>query len=160
MRNHFVTLIGTLAAVGCASGSASSGSPATPAGTSASASTERPLVATLNATNSVGNRVMGNVKLTPTANGYRAEISIRNGGGPQNKYPWVIRRGACGDTSGDILGSELAYRLLETRADGTASINGPLNLTVPNGTYHVDILSGTDPEKRNVVISCGILSPV
>jgi hypothetical protein len=159
MRTFLSAFLGAFALAGCASSGATTST--TTAGSAASASKASPtLVATLNPTNAVGNRVMGNVRLTPTANGYRAEISIRNGGGPQNKFPWVIRRGACGETSSDILGSELAYRLLETIADGTARINAPLALQVPpTGIHHVDVLSGTDPEKRQVVISCGVLSP-
>ena len=159
MRKDLVTILGAVAIAACASGTA--GTTATPSAGSASTSAAgRTLVATLNPTNQTGNRVMGNARLTPASNGYRAQLSIRNGGGPQNKFPWVIRPGACGESSGDILGSELAYRVLETIADGTATINAPLALRVPDtGLYHIDVLAGTDAEKRQQVIACGVLSP-
>lgn len=158
MRNLGFLMLGAIVA-GCASSGQTAG------GSSATASTTdpatRPLVATLNSVNQPqGLRITGNVKLTPTASGYRAEISIRDGGRSNNKYPWVIRRGSCGETTGDLLGTELSYKVLETTADGSARVIAPLNLRVPEGAlYHVDVLSGSGAEQRQVVVSCGVLSP-
>jgi hypothetical protein len=157
MRNLHLLLLGA-AVTGCASsGKTATGGSATSASVDPAA---RPLVATLNAVNLTGTRITGTVKLTPTANGYRSEVFIRDGGRSNNKYPWVIRRGACGETSGDLLGTELSYKVLETSADGSARVMAPLALRVPEGAlYHVEILSGVKPEERSLVVSCGVLSP-
>ena len=117
------------------------------------------LVATLNATNSAGaNRIFGNVKLTPSGEGeYRVDMSIRNGGGAQNKYPWIIRSGQCGESAGTEVGNPVAYRMLETTGDGTARIvNAKIKLEIPDGVHRVDILKS--PTEREVVVACGVLS--
>ena len=118
------------------------------------------LVATLNATNQAGtNRIFGNVKLTPSGDGeYRLDMSIRNGGGPQNKYPWIIRSGQCGESAGTEVGNPVAYRMLETTGDGTARIvNAKMKLDIPEGVHRVDILKS--PTDREIVVACGVLSP-
>ena len=118
------------------------------------------LVATLNATNQAGaNKIFGNVKLTPSGDGeYRVDLSIRNGGGPLNKYPWIIRTGQCGESAGTELGNPVAYRMLETTGDGTARIvNAKMKLEIPEGVHHVDVLKS--PTEREVVVACGVLSP-
>jgi hypothetical protein len=119
----------------------------------------RPLVASLQPTNNAGNRLLGTVKLTPNgSDGYKAEVQIRNGGGTQNKFPWVIKPGGCGDDARDVLGNELAYRVLETTSDGTARINAPLKLVIPDGVYHVNVLRGVNSVDRETVVACGVLS--
>jgi hypothetical protein len=119
----------------------------------------RPLVASLQPTNNAGDRIFGSVKLTPNgSDGYKAEVQIRNGGGAQNKFPWVIRPGACGSDTQDVLGNELAYRVLETISDGTARLNAPLKLVIPDGTFHVNVLKGVRSVDRETVVACGVLS--
>jgi len=161
MRVSHTVILPLLVATACASGSGGSGTstqaPATQSG--ASSAPARTLVASLSPMNNAGNRILGSVKLTPTGtDGYRAEVEIRNGGGPQNKYPWVIRPGQCGDDNRDVLGNELAYRVLETTADGTVRITAPLRLRIPEGVFHINVLKGTGPSDREVVVSCGVLS--
>jgi hypothetical protein len=147
------------AATACASGSSVGTSPAPAASADASTSGTRPLVASLQPINTSGNRLIGTVKLTPTsASEYRAEVQIRNGGGVQNKFPWVIRPGQCGDDGRDVLGNELAYRVLETTADGTARIAAPLRIQIPVGAFHVNVLKGTSAADREVVVACGVLT--
>jgi hypothetical protein len=118
------------------------------------------LVATLNATNAAGaNRIFGNVKLTPSGDGeYRVDLSIRNGGGAQNKYPWIIRSGQCGESASTEVGNPVAYRMLETTGDGTArNVNAKIKLEIPDGVHRVDVLKS--PTEREVVVACGVLSP-
>lgn len=146
------------ALLGCASASpprtATSGP--TPQG---DASDPHSLVASLNPTNNAGNRILGTVRLTPVAAGeYRAEVSIRNGGGVQNKYPWVVRAGQCGEATTPPVGLEVGYAPLETSGDGTARIRVPLKITIPDGVHHVEILRS--PSERQTVVACGVLSPV
>jgi hypothetical protein len=116
------------------------------------------MVGTISPTNQSGsNRIMGTVKLTPTSSGYRAEVAIRNGGGSQNKYPWIIRPGVCGTSIGDILGNELSYKILETSADGSARIVAPLNIVIPPApSYHVDILRSQ--QDRQTIVACADLA--
>lgn len=132
---------------------------ATPAFAQGDSAKARPLVASLQPTNNAGNRIIGTVKLTPNgSDGFKAEVQIRNGGGTQNKFPWVIRPGGCGDDTRDVLGNELAYRVLETTADGTARLNAPLKLSIPEGTHHVNVLKGVSSVDRETVVACGVLS--
>lgn len=131
----------------------------------ASANTERgsavvqgaSLVATLVPNNAAGNRLVGTVRLTPTKKPgeFRAVIDIR-GGNFQNRFPWMIRTGQCGE-GGEDVGTPVDYRMIETRADGTARLNSTVKITLPEGrTYHVDILAG--PTDRETIVSCGVLS--
>jgi hypothetical protein len=159
-------LLLSVSAAACASGASSAEtSPAPSAASSTTAAAPagtlgRTLVASLQPVNTSGNRIIGTAKLTPTGtNEYRAELQIRNGGGTQNKFPWVIRPGGCGDDSRDVLGNELAYRVLETTADGTARINSSLKVQIPDGLNHINILKGPGSADREVVVSCGLLSP-
>ena len=152
--------------IACASGGGSgsaagtSAPPSSPSSTSTTSSGVIPgytLVATLNPTNASGNRISGTVRLSPTnkEGELRAEIDIR-GGNYQNKFPWVVRSGQCGER-GEELGSPVNYRLIETKADGMARLNTTVRLTIPEGrTFHVDILAG--PTQRDLVVSCGVLS--
>jgi hypothetical protein len=154
-------LLGAAALLGaCASGSGSrpaatvASAPGPPA---ASADAATPLVATLTPTNASGNRIAGRIRLAPTgnANEYRAEIDLR-GGGYQNKFPWVVRTGQCGER-GLELGNPTDYRLIETGGDGMARFNTTLRLAIPEGqTHHVAVLAS--PTNRGLVVSCGVLS--
>ena len=150
-----------LACAGTAGSRAVTAAPGTDAPpTASSAASPATLVATLNATNQSGaNRIFGNIKLTPRDGGeYRVDMSIRNAGGAQNKYPWIIRGGQCGESAGTELGNPLAYRMLETTGDGTARLaNVPLKLEIPEGVFHVDLLKS--PTDRETVVACGVLSP-
>jgi hypothetical protein len=115
------------------------------------------LVATLVPTNAAGNRISGRIRLVPTARvgQYRAEIDIR-GGSYQNKFPWAIRTGQCGE-GGQELGNPTDFRLIETAGDGMARFNTPLRLHIPEGqTHHVAVLAS--PTNRSLVVSCGVLS--
>lgn len=115
------------------------------------------LVATMIPTNAAGNRISGRIRLVPTARAgeYRAEIDIR-GGSYQNKFPWAIRTGQCGE-AGQELGNPTDFRLIETAADGMARFNTTLRLNIPEGpTHHVVILAS--PTNRSLVVSCGVLS--
>lgn len=154
-----IPLVGLVAA--CASGSATPTPGASPSSAAEQQATgaARALVASLQPTNNAGNRIVGTVKLTPNGpSQYRVEIQIRNGGGPQNKFPWVIRPGACGDDGRDVLGNELDYRVLETSADGSARLIAPLRLRIPEGTFHVNVMKGVSSMDRETVVSCGVLS--
>jgi hypothetical protein len=156
MRSIPIHVLVLLATAACAGASSSGGAPS-PA--SSSEASSRSLVASLQPINTSGNRLIGTVKLTPTnASEYRAEVQIRNGGGVQNKFPWVIRPGQCGDDGRDVLGNELAYRVLETTADGSARIAAPLRVQIPAGAYHVNVLKGTSSSDREVVVACGVLT--
>jgi hypothetical protein len=165
MRVVSILVLSALVSTGCASGSSGSATPtpsvsqSSTSSSTASAASLRPLVGSLQPTNNAGNRIIGTVKLSPAEQGqYRAELQIRNGGGAQNKFPWVIRPGNCGDDSRDVLGNELAYPALTTTADGTARINGALKVTIPDGPHHVNILKGTSSMDRETVVSCANLA--
>jgi len=163
MRHSSIGIVTALAAVGCASGGSSGTAAAPSAAPQASAQQAgdpgRAYVANLVANNASGNRITGTVKLTPTGAGeYRAEVMIRNAGGMQNKYPWIIRGGQCFEMVSTIeLGNPIGYKVLETGPDGTARINAPLKVQIPSGVFHVDILKSTS--ERESVVSCGVLSP-
>jgi hypothetical protein len=156
----------TIVLAACASGTGSRESATTDAAPASRSSAEvsdtsgmRPLVASLNPTNNGGNRILGTVRLTPSRAGeYRAQVSIRNGGGVQNKYPWIVRAGQCGEMTTPPLGVEVGYRTLETLGDGTARIDAPLKISIPAGVHHVEILRS--PSDRQTVVACGVLSPV
>ena len=161
MRLSRMVIVAPFVAAACASGGgsgAATGSASAPS--AASANTVIPgytLVATLNPMNASGNRISGSVRLSPTEQPgeLRAEIEIR-GGNYQNQFPWVVRRGQCGER-GEDLGTPVNYRLIETKADGMARLNTTLRLTIPDGqTHHVDILAG--PTQRGLVVSCGVLN--
>jgi hypothetical protein len=144
----------------CASAPRSSQEPTSAGATAASAAAApriSTLVATLTPTNASGNRITGRIRLVPlgAAGEYRAEIDIR-GGGYQNKFPWAVRSGQCGESSQE-LGNPTDYRLIETAGDGMARVNTRLRLVIPEGqTHHVAILAS--PTNRDLVVSCGVLS--
>ena len=158
----FTVLMSGLALGACASGSGGSSSPSPSGGAVAAgapASSNGPtFTAALQPAASTGTRIVGSLKLIPTAPGeYRAELSIRNAGGMQNKYPWIIKTGQCGETSARELGNPVAYRMLETGSDGSARINASVKVPLTaSGVYHVDILKS--PTERDAVVSCGVLS--
>jgi hypothetical protein len=136
----------------------SSAPPPTGAASSASPATPVPgvLVATLIPTNASGTRISGKIRLVPTGrpDEYRAALDVW-GGGYQNKFPWVLRTGLCGER-GQELGNPTNYRLIEMGADGAARFTAPLTLRIPEGqTHHVAILAS--PSNR-VIVSCGVLS--
>jgi hypothetical protein len=117
------------------------------------------LVATLAPTNASGNRIVGTVRLSPSnkPGELRALVEIR-GGNFQNRFPWIVRTGQCGERGEDV-GTPAGYRNIETSADGTARLNSTVKITLAEGTtYHVDILAS--PTERDHVVSCGVLSPV
>ena len=148
----------SLACAACASGGGSGG--AATASSPSSSNTVIPgytLVATLNPTNAMGNRIAGSVRLSPTdrPGELRAEIDLR-GGGYQNQFPWIVRRGQCGERGEDI-GTPVNYRLIETKGDGMARLTTTVRVVIPEGqTHHVDILAS--PTQRDVVVSCGVLN--
>ena len=155
-------LVGTAVLLGaCASTPRSSAEPTEASAAPTAAATPAPmsaLVATLIPTNASGNRISGRIRLTPTANAneYRVDLEIR-GGGYQNKFPWAIRTGLCGER-GQELGTPTNYRLIETGADGMARLNTTLRLNIPEGpTHHVAILAAPTAN-RDLVVSCGVLS--
>jgi hypothetical protein len=152
-------LVGAAALLGaCASPSGSPAArPATSVAASGAPAPSSALIATLTPTNASGNRISGRIRLVPTGkpDEYRAEIDIR-GGGYQNKFPWAVRTGQCGEP-GLELGSPTDYRLIETGGDGMARLNTTLKLGIPEGqTHHVAVLAG--PTNRDLVVSCGVLS--
>ena len=141
----------------CASG----GSPAagsdpavTPsASTTAPAGGSTRLVATLNA---AGGRLSGTVTLTPAAraNQTRAAVSILNGPG-NAELGWQIRQGQCGER-GPELGAAAAYRVIQTRGDGSGEVTVTLPIAMPsNNAYHVNILAS---RTSDTVLACGGLS--
>lgn len=144
----------------CASGSSStstSASPTSGGGAAASATVGRTLQANVVSTGSTTSRLSGTIILTPTdASTYRVEMTLR--GGPNNKQlPWVIRPGSCGDaTPNSELGSRSAYGPIQTHADGSATVNTSLHVSLPSGQqYHVDIMAS--PSQRDVISACGPL---
>jgi hypothetical protein len=132
---------------------------ATGAGRSAVSAPATPsLVTTLVPTNASGNRIVGTVRLTSTdkPGEWRARIEIR-GGNFQNRFPWMVRVGQCGEKGEDV-GTPVNYRNIETSADGTARLTAPVKITIPEGvTHHVDIMAS--PTDRETIVSCGVLSP-
>jgi len=145
---------------GCASGSSGTSTSAAPApgsGAAASAAVGRSLQANVVSTGSTTSRLSGTITLTPTdASTYRVEMTLR--GGPNNKQlPWVIRPGSCGDaTPNSELGSRSAYGPIQTHADGSATVNTTLHVTLPsNQQFHVDIMAS--PSQRDVISACGAL---
>jgi len=163
MRSLSISTFVMLTAAGCASqpGGAATTPSATQSssGTAGMAGTPRTLVASLQPLNNAGNRLLGTLRLVPNGTEYRVDFQIRNGGGPQNKFPWAIRPGGCGDDSRDVIGNELAYRVLETTADGTARLNTSLRLQISEGVHHVNVLKGTSGADRETIVACGILAP-
>lgn len=142
----------------CASGSSSTSTSASPAGgAAASAALGRPMQANVVSTGSTTSRLSGTITLTPTdASTYRVEMTLR--GGPNNKQlPWVIRPGSCGDaTPNSELGSRSAYGPIQTHADGSATVNTTLHVSLPaNQQFHVDIMAS--PSQRDVISACGML---
>lgn len=107
-------------------------------------------------TNASGNRITGRILLVPTdrAGELTAEIDLR-GGAYQNKHPWVVRAGQCGDVGHDV-GTTMSYRLIETRGDGMAQMKVPVRITLPARTHHIAIFP--DATNRSTVVSCGVLS--
>jgi hypothetical protein len=158
MLRHKITALTPLLLAGCAtSGSSASGASQASAPAANAVIPGYTLVATLNPMNASGNRVSGTVRLSPTdrAGELRAEIDIR-GGGYQSQFPWVVRKGQCGER-GEDLGTPVNYRLIETKADGMGRLNAVVRLTIPEGqTHHVAVLAS--PTQRGLVISCGVLS--
>ena len=150
-------LVTPLVLAGCASSGASPASSPSPGASSNTTVPGRTLVATLNPTNASGNRISGSVRLSPTdrPGELRAEIDLR-GGGYQNQFPWIVRRGQCGERGEDI-GTPVNYRMIETKGDGMGRLNAVVRVTIPEGqTYRVDILAS--PTQRDLIVSCGVLS--
>ena len=142
----------------CASGGAgTTTTTSAPAAAAPTIGTAQTLVATMVPTNASGNRITGRIRLVPTArpDELMAEIDLR-GGAYQNKHAWVVRGGQCGDVAQDV-GTTMTYRLIETRGDGMAQMKVPVRITIPSGTHHIAIFP--DATNRNVVVSCGVLSP-
>ena len=137
---------------GCASSPSAtngSGGGAPAAAVAGSGSTR--LVATL-----MGGSVSGSVQLTPGARTgqTRAQVTIRNGP-PNAELGWQIRQGQCGER-GPELGTQVAYRAITTRGDGSGELTVTLPFSVPTGNaYHVNILRS---RTSDALVVCGGLS--
>jgi len=157
MRGTRMVIAVPLVIAACASGGGSGAAAGSAPSANAAVVPGYTMVATLNPTNAMGNRISGSVRLSPAERPgeLRAEIDIR-GGGYQNQFPWIVRRGQCGER-GEDLGTPVNYGLIETKGDGMGRLNTTVRITIPEGqTHHVDILAS--PAQRDLVVSCGVLS--
>ena len=141
----------SLAAVtlGCASGGASSG------GTDGGVVTTPRLQGVLQAR---GSAISGEMSVSPTSREgeFRAALTLR-GSNAGEQHPWHVHTGRC-DAEGPIVGSMLAYPVLQIRGDGNADLAQTIReRLVPGTSYYVDIHRSR--ANMDIIIACADLHP-
>jgi hypothetical protein len=86
--------------------------------------------------------------------GTRVDIDIQ-GAASNSMLPWHLHEGACG-SGGAIVGDPAAYAPLAVGADGTASSETNIDVTLSPGTdYHLNVHKS--PSEMETIIACGDL---
>lgn len=105
-----------------------------------------------------GSSMSGEVSIMPTsrAGEFRVNLSLRGSSAGQ-QHPWHVHTGRC-DAEGPVVGSILAYPVLQVRGDGNVdlaqTIREPLE---PGRSYYVDIHASRSNMDR--IVACAELQP-
>lgn len=149
---HAVVVVSSLALVttiGCASSGSSTGGTAT-AASSGGGPALKGLIQPLGAS------LTGQVTIAPTSRDgeLRVAMTVRGSSAGQ-RHPWHVHSGRC-DATGPILGSTVAYPLLEIRGDGTVDITRTIRARLdPLRSYYVDIHASSADMDR--ILGCADL---
>ena len=150
---HTVLLFSSLAlvaSVGCASG-----------GTSGSGATAEGAVTTprlQGLLQSAGGGLSGEVAIAPTsrAGEFRANLVVRGSSAGQ-QHPWHVHTGSC-NAHGPVVGSLIAYQVLQVRGDGNVDLTQTVRETLrPGQSYYVDIHASRSDMDR--ILACADLHP-
>lgn len=105
-----------------------------------------------------GGSISGEVTISPTdrADQFRVALTLRGSDAGQ-QHPWHVHRGRC-DAEGPIVGSILAYPVLQIRGDGNVDLNRTIDAGLePGQSYYADIHASRSNMDR--IIACADLMP-
>ena len=151
----FLSLVSSFAFVATAA-CASSGTSASAGAEGAAAMTTPRLQGLLQP---IGGGISGEVSLAPTerAGQFRASIMLRGSDAGQ-QHPWHVHSGRC-DSEGPVVGSVIAYPVLQIRGDGNVDLTRTIDGTIePGRSYYVDVHASRSNMDR--IIACADLQPV
>jgi hypothetical protein len=151
MRHSLLVLssLTVLSAAACASGGA-------PAGGAAASDVTTPRLQGL--LQPRAGSVSGEVSVSPTdrAGQFRVALTLR-GSAPGQQHPWHVHRGRC-DAEGPIVGSTIAYPVLQIRGDGNVDLNRTIDASLdPAAAYYVDVHASR--ANMDLIIACADLLP-
>ena len=145
IRPLFSSLV-LAASVACASG----GTPSS--GTAAGADVTTPRLQGI-----FGGTLAGEISVSPTdrRGEFEAALTLR-GSSAGEQHPWHVHTGRC-DAEGPVVGSILAYPVLQIRGDGNADLSRKIGVSLePGRSYYVDIHRS---RASDAVVACADLLP-
>ena len=105
-----------------------------------------------------GGSMSGEVNITPTerAGEFRARLTLRGSQAGQ-QHPWHVHTGRC-DAMGPVVGSMIAYQVLQIRGDGNVDLNQTIRERLsPGQSYYVDVHASRSDMDR--ILACADLQP-
>ena len=105
-----------------------------------------------------GGSMSGEVAIAPTARAgeFRINLSLRGSEAGQ-QHPYHVHQGRC-DATGPVVGSSVAYQVLQIRGDGNIDLSQTIRERLePGRSYYVDV----HPSRADVdrIIACADLLP-
>jgi len=104
-----------------------------------------------------GGAFAGEIRVSPTdrQGEFQAALTLRGSNAGQ-QHPWHVHTGRC-DAEGPVVGSILAYPVLEIRGDGNADLSRKIGVSLQSGrSYYVDIHRS---RANDAVVACADLHP-
>jgi hypothetical protein len=105
-----------------------------------------------------GGAISGEVSISPTGRAaeFRTVLTLRGSDAGQ-QHPWHVHRGRC-DSQGPVVGSILAYPVLQIRGDGNVDLTQTIRERLePGPSYYVDIHASRS--NMDLIIACADLLP-
>ena len=105
-----------------------------------------------------GGGMSGEVAIAPTsrAGEFRVNLTLRGSDAGQ-QHPWHVHQGRC-DAMGPVVGSSVAYQVLQIRGDGNIDHSQTVRETLESGrAYYVDIHASRSDMDR--IVACADLQP-